>query len=99
MSDCQNFKVSPVVTDLISEDNEGDLYTPRRLCSCRGMGKGEGDKNPGSAYCFTGSVQTEGLPGEAPADEVCGCHGFAVAATARFARGRASPVFCPAHSR
>ncbi len=27
-SDCQNFKVSPLVTDLISEDNEGDLYTP-----------------------------------------------------------------------
>ncbi len=27
-SDCQNFKASPLATDLISEDNEGDLYTP-----------------------------------------------------------------------
>ncbi len=27
ISDCQNFKASPVATDLISEDNEGDLYT------------------------------------------------------------------------
>ncbi len=31
ISDCQNFKVSPLVTDLISEDNEGDLYTPGDL--------------------------------------------------------------------
>ncbi len=39
ISDCQNFKVSPVVTDLISEDNEGDLYIPGGVDSLRGMMK------------------------------------------------------------
>ena len=62
ISDCQNFKVSPLATDLISENNEGDLYIPERKMSDFGATLFAGDSGAldrsysgdGAYHCIIG---------------------------------------------
>ena len=52
ISDCQNFKVSPLATDLISENNEGDLYIPERKMSDFGATLFAGDSGALDSRCL-----------------------------------------------